>query len=46
MRTQGMLPTLHSLQFRVHTRVLITLLVVIMGTVVIWTDLLHGLLPS
>ena len=42
---QGMLPTQHSLQFRVHTGVLMTLFVVIMGTVVIVTALLPGLLP-
>ena len=43
MQFKGMLLPLPSLEFRVHTPVLITLLVAMLGTVVIWAALLRGL---
>lgn len=43
MQNKGVLHALHSLQFRVHTTVFITLFVACFGLVVIWSSPTPGL---
>lgn len=45
MQNKRVLHASHSLQFRVHTTVLTTLLVACLGTVVIWAQTLAPLHP-